>query len=64
MSINLNELSQTLTGKSSVIIPIEFRPTREINYEEILTFIVDSSIEENVKITGEGIGYKVRARNF
>lgn len=64
MSINLNELSQALAGKSSISIPIKFRPLQETNYEEILKFLINSTIEENIKITGEGINYKVRAHNF
>ncbi|XP_046822171.1 hydrocephalus-inducing protein-like [Vespa crabro] len=63
MSINLNELSQILAGKSSISIPIKFRPMQEINYEEILTFLINSAVEENVKITGEGISYKIRLVN-
>nr|KAF7425254.1 hypothetical protein H0235_007692 [Vespula pensylvanica] len=63
MSINLNELSQALAGKSSISIPIKFRPLQETNYEEILKFLINSTIEENIKITGEGINYKIRLVN-
>ncbi|XP_043487241.1 hydrocephalus-inducing protein-like [Polistes fuscatus] len=63
MSLNLNGLSQALAGKSSISIPIIFRPLQETKYEETITFLINSTIEENVKIIGEGIIYKIRLVN-
>ncbi|KAI4504415.1 hypothetical protein M0802_000886 [Mischocyttarus mexicanus] len=63
MSINLNGLSQAIAAKSNISIPIIFRPLQETYYEETITFLINSTIEENVKIVGEGIIYKIRLVN-
>ncbi|KAK2576816.1 hypothetical protein KPH14_005450 [Odynerus spinipes] len=63
ISVNLDELAQPLPGKSTVSIPIAFRPLQETSYEETLTFLINSTIEENIKILGEGITYKIHLVN-
>ncbi|XP_039306783.1 hydrocephalus-inducing protein homolog [Solenopsis invicta] len=56
--VNLNALSETITARSSIIIPIAFRPLEQVHYRDNLDFIINSTIEKKITITGEGITYK------
>ncbi|XP_036144321.1 LOW QUALITY PROTEIN: hydrocephalus-inducing protein [Monomorium pharaonis] len=63
ISVDLNALSETITARSSIIIPITFRPLEQVHYRDNLNFIINSTIEKKITITGEGITYKVRLVN-
>lgn len=57
--MNLDALSETIIARSSIIIPITFRPLEQVHYRNDLHFIINSTIEKKITITGEGIIYKV-----
>jgi len=59
ISVNLDALSETIIARSSIIIPITFRPLEQVHYRDDLHFIISSTIEKKITITGEGITYKV-----
>lgn len=61
MTVDLEVLSKAIPGRSTVTVPIHFRPLEELHYKENITFIVkDSTIRQTISIKGEGIPYKVR----
>nr|XP_012219399.1 PREDICTED: hydrocephalus-inducing protein homolog [Linepithema humile] len=59
ISVNLDALSEAITTRSSIIIPIKFRPLEQIHYRDNLHFIINSTIEKKITVTGEGIIYKI-----
>ncbi|XP_043589559.1 hydrocephalus-inducing protein-like isoform X1 [Bombus pyrosoma] len=63
LSIDLNSISEALAARSTITIPIVFRPLKEIKYHECLVFTINSANEKRITIIGEGIGYKVRLVN-
>ncbi|XP_011690764.1 PREDICTED: hydrocephalus-inducing protein homolog [Wasmannia auropunctata] len=63
ISVNLDALSETIVARSSIIIPITFRPLEQVHYHDDLHFIINSAIEKKITITGEGITYKIRLVN-
>ncbi|KAM0731376.1 Hydrocephalus-inducing protein [Formica fusca] len=63
ISANLDALSETITSRSSITIPIKFRPLEQLHYRDNLHFIINSTIEKKIIITGEGITYKIRLVN-
>ncbi|XP_072764383.1 hydrocephalus-inducing protein homolog [Anoplolepis gracilipes] len=63
ISANLDVLSEAIIPRSSIIIPIKFRPLEQIHYRDNLNFIIKSTSEKKVIITGEGITYKIRLVN-
>ncbi|XP_029155411.1 hydrocephalus-inducing protein homolog [Nylanderia fulva] len=63
ISVNLDALSESIASRSSIIIPIKFRPLQQLHYRDNLHFIINSTVEKNIIITGEGITYKVHLVN-
>ncbi|KAG5334606.1 HYDIN protein, partial [Acromyrmex charruanus] len=63
ISVNLDALSEKIVARSSIIIPITFRPLEQVHYRDDLHFIINSTIEKKITITGEGIIYKIRLVN-
>ncbi|XP_017794375.1 PREDICTED: hydrocephalus-inducing protein homolog [Habropoda laboriosa] len=63
LSIDLTSLSEAIVPRSTIAIPIIFRPLKETTYHERLIFAINSANEKNITITGEGIWYKVRLVN-
>ncbi|XP_018048361.1 PREDICTED: hydrocephalus-inducing protein [Atta colombica] len=63
ISVNLDALSEKIVARSSIIIPIIFRPLEQVHYHDDLHFIINSTIEKKITITGEGIIYKIRLVN-
>ncbi|XP_011066010.1 PREDICTED: hydrocephalus-inducing protein-like [Acromyrmex echinatior] len=63
ISVNLDALSETIVARSSIIIPITFRPLEQVHYRDDLHFIINSTIEKKITVTGEGIIYKIRLVN-
>ncbi|XP_018307393.1 hydrocephalus-inducing protein homolog [Mycetomoellerius zeteki] len=63
ISVNLDALSETIVARSSIVIPIIFRPLEQVHYRDDLHFIINSTIEKKITITGEGIIYKIRLVN-
>ncbi|XP_018395325.1 PREDICTED: hydrocephalus-inducing protein [Cyphomyrmex costatus] len=63
ISVNLDALSETIAARSSIVIPIAFRPLEQVHYCDDLHFIINSSIEKKITITGEGIIYKIHLVN-
>ncbi|XP_048264436.1 LOW QUALITY PROTEIN: hydrocephalus-inducing protein [Bombus terrestris] len=60
LSVDLNSISEALAARSTITIPIVFRPLKEIKYHECLVFTINSANEKRITIIGEGIGYKRR----
>ncbi|XP_043251741.1 hydrocephalus-inducing protein-like [Colletes gigas] len=63
LSVDLNSISVALAARSTITIPITFRPLKETKYNECLIFTIDSRNEKKITITGEGITYKIRLVN-
>ncbi|XP_071647191.1 hydrocephalus-inducing protein isoform X1 [Temnothorax longispinosus] len=63
ISVNLDALSETIIARSSIIVPITFRPLEQVHYRDDLHFIINSTIEKKITITGEGIIHKIRLVN-
>ncbi|EFN85832.1 Hydrocephalus-inducing protein [Harpegnathos saltator] len=63
ISVTLDALSEKIAARSNVVIPIRFRPLERMCYRDKLRFTIDSAIEKEITITGEGIAYKVRLVN-
>ena len=62
MLVDLDSISEAINGNSSVTVRIHFHPLEFIQYQENLTFLINSTTEKNVVITGEGIPYKVNRK--
>ncbi|KYN44368.1 Hydrocephalus-inducing protein [Trachymyrmex septentrionalis] len=63
ISVNLNAISKTIVARSSIVIPITFRPLEQVHYRDDLHFIINSTIKKKITIIGEGIIYKIRLVN-
>ncbi|XP_015436069.1 PREDICTED: hydrocephalus-inducing protein-like [Dufourea novaeangliae] len=63
LSVDLNAISEALSARSTIVIPIVFRPLKETKYHEYLVFKLNSVYEKKIPITGEGIPYKIRLVN-
>ncbi|KAK0162784.1 hypothetical protein PV327_006530 [Microctonus hyperodae] len=58
-SVNLEKLSQAISERSTISIPINFHPHEMKKYHESLNFIINSTIDQEIQLKGEGILYKV-----
>ncbi|XP_011879966.1 PREDICTED: hydrocephalus-inducing protein-like [Vollenhovia emeryi] len=63
ISVNLDALTETIIPRSSIIVPITFRPREQVHYRDDLHFLINSTVEKKITITGEGIIYKIRLVN-
>ncbi|XP_014477569.1 PREDICTED: hydrocephalus-inducing protein homolog [Dinoponera quadriceps] len=63
ISVILDALSEKITARSNIVVPIKFRPLERTRYRDELRFTIDSAIEKKITIMGEGIAYKVHLVN-
>lgn len=61
-SVNLEKLSQAISERSTISIPINFHPHEMKKYHESLNFIINSTIDQEIQLKGEGVVYKVRKK--
>ncbi|KAK0159232.1 hypothetical protein PV328_010140 [Microctonus aethiopoides] len=58
-SVNFEKLSQAISERSTISIPINFHPREMKKYHESLNFIINSTIDQEIQLKGEGVVYKV-----
>ncbi|XP_076659704.1 hydrocephalus-inducing protein homolog [Halictus rubicundus] len=63
LSVDLNPISEAVAVRSTIAIPVTFRPLKETKYRECLIFKINSVNEKRIVITGEGIPYRIRLVN-
>ncbi|XP_058802835.1 hydrocephalus-inducing protein homolog [Phymastichus coffea] len=65
LSLNLEEIARAIPPNDSVRVIVNFTPDSESFYEETLNFysmLADGPAQNNIRIQGEGIAYKIRLK--